>query len=299
MAESHREGLLEGDQHGLVTGALEFSDRVAGDVAVPLDQLVTLHVGATPADVEHLVAKRGFSRFPFVDAGGEVTGYLHLKDILYADEAQHEQPVPLKRVRRLATVQRRRRGRGRAGDHAAHRLPPRPGGRRRGDGGRGRVPRGRPRGARRRGHRRQPAPAGCPSAADGRAAGPRRAAYGRCGPRRAAYGSREGIAPGGVRRPAGRAEAATAATAFDRRVGRHTTSAAWNGRPAPAGRGRASAPRSPEGRNEAPPAGFEPALPPPEGGALSPELRGPARPGTSAEAIRGAPTRRIQRAGRQ
>ena len=104
MAESHREGLLEGDQHGLVTGALEFSDRVAGDVAVPLDQLVTLHVGATPADVEHLVAKRGFSRFPFIDADGEVTGYLHLKDILYADEAQHEQPVPLKRVRRLATV---------------------------------------------------------------------------------------------------------------------------------------------------------------------------------------------------
>ncbi len=104
VAESHREGLLEGDQHGLVAGALEFSDRVAGDVAVPLDQLVTLHVGATPADVEHLVAKRGFSRFPFADAAGEVTGYLHLKDILYADEAQHEQPVPFKRVRRLATV---------------------------------------------------------------------------------------------------------------------------------------------------------------------------------------------------
>jgi CBS domain containing-hemolysin-like protein len=104
VAESHREGLLERDQHGLVTGALEFSDRVAGDVAVPLGHLVTLHVGATPADVEHLVARHGFSRFPFADATGVVTGYLHLKDILYADEAQHQQPVPLKRVRRLATV---------------------------------------------------------------------------------------------------------------------------------------------------------------------------------------------------
>ena len=52
------------------------------------------------------MAKRGFSRFPFADAGGELTGYLHLKDVLYADEAErHEQPVPLKRVRRLATVQ--------------------------------------------------------------------------------------------------------------------------------------------------------------------------------------------------
>ena len=104
VAESHREGLIEGDQHGLVTGALEFSDQVAGDVAVPLDQLVTLHVGATPDDVERLVAKRGFSRFPFADADGELTGYLHLKDILYADEAQRQEPVPLKRVRRLATV---------------------------------------------------------------------------------------------------------------------------------------------------------------------------------------------------
>ena len=51
VAESHREGLIEGDQHGLVTGALEFSDQVAGDAAVPLDQLVTLHVGATYDDV--------------------------------------------------------------------------------------------------------------------------------------------------------------------------------------------------------------------------------------------------------
>ena len=75
VAESHREGLI-----------------------------VTLHVGATPDDVERLVAKRGFSRFPFADADGELTGYLHLKDILYADEAQRQEPVPLKRVRRLATV---------------------------------------------------------------------------------------------------------------------------------------------------------------------------------------------------
>ena len=33
-----------------------------------------------------------------------MTGYLHLKDILYADDERQGQPVPLKRVRRLATV---------------------------------------------------------------------------------------------------------------------------------------------------------------------------------------------------
>lgn len=104
VAESHKEGLLEDDQVGLASRALEFSDRVAGEVAVPLADLVTLAPGTTPADVERLVAKRGFSRFPTVDGSGALAGYLHLKDILYADGAQRGEPVPAERVRPLATV---------------------------------------------------------------------------------------------------------------------------------------------------------------------------------------------------
>src|SRR5665811_1405274 len=104
VAESHREGMIESDRHGLARRALEFSDRVAGDVAVPLSALVTLSFGATPDDVERLVAKCGFSRFVITDAADEVAGYLHLKDVLYADEVQRHAPVPLKLVRSLATV---------------------------------------------------------------------------------------------------------------------------------------------------------------------------------------------------
>ncbi|MDQ1537772.1 MAG: magnesium and cobalt exporter, family, partial [Actinomycetota bacterium] len=58
----------------------------------------------TPNEVERLVAKTGFSRFVIIEASGEAAGYLHLKDILYADEAERSAPVPLKRVRSLATV---------------------------------------------------------------------------------------------------------------------------------------------------------------------------------------------------
>ncbi|GAB3678105.1 hemolysin family protein [Angustibacter aerolatus] len=103
VAESRREGLL-GDEHDLVAGALEFSDRTAADVAVAVGELVTIAEGATPADVERLVARTGFSRFPVVDPAGDLTGYLHLKDVLYADDERYEQPVPEKRVRSLVTV---------------------------------------------------------------------------------------------------------------------------------------------------------------------------------------------------
>jgi CBS domain containing-hemolysin-like protein len=104
VAESHREGLIESERHGLARRVLEFSDRVAGDVAVPLSSLVTLSFGATPDDVERLVAKCGFSRYVITDSQGEVAGYLHLKDILYADGAERSAPVPSERVRSLATV---------------------------------------------------------------------------------------------------------------------------------------------------------------------------------------------------
>jgi len=103
VAESRREGTLD-DTHGLVAGALEFSDRAVGDIAVPLAQLRTLAEGSTPADVEALVARTGFSRFPVLDAAGDLHGYLHLKDVLYADDERYAEPVPEKRIRQLGTL---------------------------------------------------------------------------------------------------------------------------------------------------------------------------------------------------
>ncbi|NYG06057.1 CBS domain containing-hemolysin-like protein [Phycicoccus badiiscoriae] len=105
LAESRHEGLIQEGQHGLVGAALEFSDKDAVDVAVPLSDLVTLPLTATPDDVERLVAKRGFSRYPLLNRSGELAGYLHLKDVLYADDTERAIAVPVKRVRKLATVQ--------------------------------------------------------------------------------------------------------------------------------------------------------------------------------------------------
>ncbi|HRC42293.1 hemolysin family protein [Nostocoides sp.] len=105
VAESHREGLVEEDQFDRLGAALEFSDKSAEDVGVPVVGLVTVAQDATPEQIERLVAKTGFSRFPTVDAAGTITGYLHLKDVLYAAEGDYREPVPESRLRRLATVE--------------------------------------------------------------------------------------------------------------------------------------------------------------------------------------------------
>ena len=50
------------------------------------------------------MARQGFSRYPVLDAGGDIAGYLHLKDVLYADDERRRAARPPKRIRRLATV---------------------------------------------------------------------------------------------------------------------------------------------------------------------------------------------------
>lgn len=106
VSESHKEGLVEAEQYGLLGAALEFSDKDAGDVGVPRENLITVGLDATPDGIERLVARHGFSRFPVVDAGGTLSGYLHLKDVLFADEEERLEPVPSKRIRKMANVRR-------------------------------------------------------------------------------------------------------------------------------------------------------------------------------------------------
>ncbi|WP_129337510.1 hemolysin family protein [Cellulomonas endophytica] len=103
VERSQAEGLLE-DSQGLLAGALEFSERTARDVMVPVAQLVCLPPTGTPDDLEHLVARTGFSRFPVLGPDGTPSGYLHVKDVLYADGATRDAPVPTWRWRTLAVV---------------------------------------------------------------------------------------------------------------------------------------------------------------------------------------------------
>ncbi len=103
VEHSQREGTLQ-DRSGALEAAFEFTTKRVADVAVALEDLVTLPEDASPADVESAVAKRGFSRYILVDEAGEPSGFVHLKDVIDLDEDEYEEPIPPKRIRQLASI---------------------------------------------------------------------------------------------------------------------------------------------------------------------------------------------------
>src|SRR5690606_3819896 len=78
--QSRIEGVLD-DASGAVTAAVEFTEKKAKDIAVPLSDLITLPENTTPEEIERAVARHGFSRYVIVDAQGAPVGYVHLKDV--------------------------------------------------------------------------------------------------------------------------------------------------------------------------------------------------------------------------
>jgi CBS domain containing-hemolysin-like protein len=100
---SEAAGVLH-DDHGLITGALEFSEHDVADVMIPIDAVAGVTANATPADVEAAVAATGYSRFLVRDSSGKVSGYLHMKDLLGASPAARHEPIPAWKVRTLVKV---------------------------------------------------------------------------------------------------------------------------------------------------------------------------------------------------
>ncbi|MEV0673823.1 hemolysin family protein [Mycobacterium sp. NPDC050441] len=87
IAESVSEGLLDTEEHGRLTRALQTRSRTVNDVAMPLNEIHAIPVaaegsGPTVGAVEQALSETGYSRFPVTDTSGTVIGYLHIKDVL-------------------------------------------------------------------------------------------------------------------------------------------------------------------------------------------------------------------------
>lgn len=100
VEHSTREGVLS-DTSGAISNTFEFTEKSVDDIVVPLSMLVSLPETVTPNQVEAAVRNSGFSRYPLVDLNGQLSGYLHIKDVLDLDDDEYDLPFPAKRVRDL------------------------------------------------------------------------------------------------------------------------------------------------------------------------------------------------------
>jgi CBS domain containing-hemolysin-like protein len=104
ISESREEGLLDHEEHSLLSGAISISTETVSVVAVPLSELVVLPADVSATQAESECVRTGFSRFPVEGKGGAMTGYVHLKDLLTIEPSERDEPLHQRYIRPLATI---------------------------------------------------------------------------------------------------------------------------------------------------------------------------------------------------
>ncbi|MGW0736824.1 hemolysin family protein [Streptomyces sp. NPDC002851] len=102
VKDSGAAGLIDDRAQERLYDALELGRRPVRDVVLPLERVVYAELGVTPDRLERLSAESGFSRFPVVDQGRRIVGYLHVKDAL--DQTPRDLPFRIRELRPIARV---------------------------------------------------------------------------------------------------------------------------------------------------------------------------------------------------
>ncbi|MFI1535014.1 hemolysin family protein [Streptomyces anandii] len=102
VKDASEAGLIDDRAQERLHDALELGSRPVRDVVLPLERVVYARLGVTPEQLERLSADSGFSRFPVVDEGRRIIGYLHVKDAL--DASPRDEAFRLRDMRPIARV---------------------------------------------------------------------------------------------------------------------------------------------------------------------------------------------------
>ncbi|PYC76406.1 hypothetical protein C7C46_22475 [Streptomyces tateyamensis] len=95
LAESREAGLLAATEQERLEDVLELGRRPVREVLLPTERLVSVDTEVTARRIEELAVATGFSRFPVVDVEERILGYLHVKDVLEAEDPDAALPVRL------------------------------------------------------------------------------------------------------------------------------------------------------------------------------------------------------------
>jgi CBS domain containing-hemolysin-like protein len=102
---SHRRGLIEGPQHRLLSGAIEFRNRPASAVMVLRGEIVAAPLTSTPAQLEALLTDTGRTRVPLYGRDlDDAVGFVHAKDLVGVAALDRARPLARTLVRRMLLV---------------------------------------------------------------------------------------------------------------------------------------------------------------------------------------------------
>src|SRR5829696_9427355 len=103
FAESAAAGLLDPGHQERLTRALTLDSATTRNLLLPLAELVTITDTTTGQDLERLAVRTGYSRYP-IRADTDLTGYVHVKDLLHLDPGSYDQPIPARLRRSLVSI---------------------------------------------------------------------------------------------------------------------------------------------------------------------------------------------------
>ncbi|MCI0353146.1 MAG: hemolysin family protein [Acidobacteriales bacterium] len=85
------EGILEKDQAPLVQSAVEFGDKLAGDIMTPRTEIVAIEISSSLTQLKQLMTQTKYSRIPVYREHLEsIAGMVYLKDVLDIWDRPHQ-----------------------------------------------------------------------------------------------------------------------------------------------------------------------------------------------------------------
>jgi len=88
LESSRQEGLLDPEQHQLLSRMLPLARTSLAGVMSPIEQLAVVGAGESAAEVEAICRAAGRSRLGVVDGSGRVLGLVHVRDVVRATTRQ-------------------------------------------------------------------------------------------------------------------------------------------------------------------------------------------------------------------
>ncbi len=106
VAHSREGGAIEADDAEMLHGAIDFARRTVSEIAEPIADLASIHLGSSAIQLEQVVAESGKDRILVFDPTRSVEpiGYLHVRVLLGIENGQRAAPIPGSFVRKMAVV---------------------------------------------------------------------------------------------------------------------------------------------------------------------------------------------------